>query len=306
MKMTKPILTDGGLETTLIYDHGIKLPHFAAFVLLNKPYYQKVIMNYYQDYLKLAKKHKTGFILESATWRASSDWGYKLGYEPKELSKLNKLAIHQLHNLRNQYAEDLEEILVSGCIGPRGDGYSIEKYMSVDVAKEYHGHQIAAFKTADADMCSALTINYVNEGLGIALAAKESDLPVVISFTVETDGKLPSGESLKEGIERIDQATGNYPMYYMVNCAHPSHFSDEFGADNEWKKRISGVRANASSKSHAELNESTEIDAGDREELAKWYKVMKEQLPNLNVLGGCCGTGADHIEAICEEVINTN
>jgi len=296
------ILTDGGLETTLIFQNGIDLPHFAAFDLINKPQYKKVLSSYYKKYMNLAVKNNTGFIMESPTWRANPDWGYKLGYSEKELVMVNKQAIADMQALSLEYSPQIETILISGCIGPRGDGYTVKDAMTAAEAATYHNDQIIAFKEAGADLTSAFTMNYINEGLGISLAAKKNRMLVVISFTVETNGNLPSGESLKSAIESIDKQTKNYPLYYMINCAHPSHFIHELEKKGAWKERIMGIRANASCKSHTELDESTEIDSGDIINLANWHKILKQQLPNLKVYGGCCGTDHSHIEAISDKV----
>jgi len=298
--MDKPLLIDGGLETTLVFHHGIELNHFAAFELLNKPKTRELIMAYYRKYLDLAKTYGTGFILESATWRANPDWGAKLGFSKQGLNDINQLAIQQLQKLKESYMDAIDPILISGCIGPRSDGYVVANKMDIDTAAAYHSAQIKAFKNACADMASALTLNYIDEGLGIAVAARKIGLPIVLSFTVETDGNLPSGETLQEAIETIDHSTDNYPMYYMVNCAHPSHFAHRLKETSKWKERIMGLRANASHKSHAELDEATSLDAGDVIDLAIWYKTLQLRLPNLRVYGGCCGTDESHIEAICK------
>ena len=302
--MDKPLLIDGGLETTMVFHHGIELNHFAAFELLNKPKTRDLIMAYYRKYLNLAKAYGTGFILESATWRANPDWGAELGFSKKELSDINRLAIQQLHALKKSYANTINPIMVSGGIGPRSDGYVVTNKMDIDTAKAYHALQIEAFSQAGADMATALTLNYIDEGLGIAAAARTVGLPIALSFTVETDGNLPSGETLQEAIETIDHGTDNYPMYYMINCAHPSHFAHQLKADSQWRERIMGIRANASHKSHAELDEATTLDTGDAEDLAIWYKTLRTWLPNLRVYGGCCGTDESHIEAICKQLGN--
>lgn len=295
-----PMLTDSGLETTLLFHNQIDLPHFAAFPLLNKPRYQKLFSEYYTHHLELASKYNTGFILESATWRANKDWGFKLGYSLHDLEEINSLAILQLKQLKLKYSNDVQPIVISGCIGPRTDGYKVINAMTASEAAIYHNMQVACFKSAGADLTTALTINYSEEGLGIARAAKENNLPVVISFTVETDGALPSGELLKDAIYKIDRSTGSYPLYYMINCAHPSHFSNILETNSDWVSRIKGIRANASCKSHAELDESNEIDSGDKFELANWYTALKKQLPELRIYGGCCGTDVGHIETICK------
>ena len=295
----KSFLSDGGLETTLIFHMGMELPHFASFNILDDPYGERIVREYIESYLTIARKHQMGFILESPTWRANKDWGYLLGYNQSGLNKINEKAIAQLEQIRNE-SEDTEcPMVISGCIGPRGDGYRAETKMSVAQAKSYHKEQIRTFSHTAADMVTCFTINYINEALGIALAAKEYRMPVVIGFTLETDGKLPSGESLQEAIETIDDATSAYPAYYMINCAHPSHFMAELHTNGLWKERIMAIRANASKKSHAELDESEHLDIGDKDELAHDYLSMRALLPNLKVIGGCCGTDHTHIGEIC-------
>ena len=289
------ILTDGGLETTLVFHQGIELRSFAAFELLNTEEGREALKSYYQGYLKIARDHNLPFLLETPTWRANSDWGKKLGYSDPDLFEINKVAVCLFQEIL-----DSENDLISGCIGPRGDGYQAGIRMTVDEAMAYHKAQIQAFKEAGADMVSALTLNYLEEAIGITLAAKEQNIPVVISYTVETDGKLPSGNSLAEAIRENDLVTGDYPVYYMVNCAHPTHFSSEIGSGDDWIGRIKGIRANSSQKSHAELDESETLDAGDKDLLANCYVELDRLLPELRVIGGCCGTDHTHIEKLVE------
>jgi len=135
------------------------------------------------------------------------------------------------------------------------------------------------------------------------LAAQSSAMPIAISFTVETDGRLPTGDTLQHVIEATDEATGAFPIYYMINCAHPVHFKQSLAGSGDWLGRIRGLRANASQNSHAELNEATELDAGDPQQLGVEYRNLKAQLPQLNVLGGCCGTDQRHVEAVCRAVV---
>ncbi|KAA3626509.1 MAG: homocysteine S-methyltransferase family protein [Bacteroidetes bacterium] len=295
-------LTDGGLETTLIYQHGIELPHFAAFDLVGKPKYTELLADYYRGYLELAKKHQRGFILESATWRANPEWAYKLGYSKGELEEVNRLAIQQLKEIKTVYDHQLDNIYISGCIGPRKDGYDVGEKMTIEQAQGYHQFQIRVLRDAGVDLITALTVNYIEEGLGMTLAAKELQIPVVISFTVELDGKLPGGSTLREAITQIDHLSESYPAYYMINCAHPTHFLDELNPEAEWSKRIKGIRSNASCKSHEELDESEELDRGDVKEFADWHLQLLERLPEVKVFGGCCGTDENHIEAICQTV----
>lgn len=300
---TTTFLTDGGLETDLIFNKEIELPHFAAFPLLDRPDTYKTLKDYYKGYLEIARKNEMGFILDSPTWRANLDWVFKLGYTQTDLIRINKSAIDLLKDLRNEYNESIEDIYISGMIGPRGDGYAIDRAMTTNEARNYHNIQISTFKKENADLVSAITMTYSEEAIGIALAAKSNDIPVVLSFTVETDGRLPSGETIEEAINKVDTKTDNYPLYYMLNCAHPTHFMHVVESDSNWKLRIRGIRANASCKSHAELDESTELDIGDKHELGQLHNTLLGYLPNLTVFGGCCGTDMSHIESICHHIL---
>lgn len=299
----KIYLTDGGLETVLIFQKGIDLPHFASFPLLNTEEGKKTIKEYYVDFINIAKENNMGFVMESATWRANPDWGYKLGFNNDELDKINMLAINELKKMKLEHENIDTPIIISGNIGPRGDGYSPDNSMNCMEAKKYHSRQIKAFKSSGADLVTALTLNYIEEAIGIVLAAKEFSIPVVISFTVETDGKLPTGSLLEEAIKKVDELTNNYAEYFMINCAHPTHFMQTLNTNQEWKNRIKGIRANASDKSSDELDESTELHSGNKFELADKYVKLMELLPNLKVIGGCCGTDHTHVKEICNSIV---
>lgn len=293
-------LTDGGIETTMIFHEGLDLPHFAAFELLKSQIGREKLQNYFHVYCQMASKHKVGFILEAITWRASMDWATKLGYSENDLIDIMHEAIQLFEPFRTQYENENTKIVFSGCIGPRGDGYVPDKMMSVSEAEDYHSLQIGTFSETDADMVTALTLNYVDEAIGIARAAKVFNMPVVISFTVETDGKLPTGQSLGNVIEQVEEQTDSTPIYYKINCAHPTHLANVISTNEPWLRKIRSLRANASCLSHAELDEAEELDEGNPVELGELYKEMMAKLPNLNVLGGCCGTDHRHIEQICK------
>jgi S-methylmethionine-dependent homocysteine/selenocysteine methylase len=291
-------LTDGGIETSLIFHDGLDLPLFAAFVLLEDENGMEALRRYYAPYLELARDRGTGFVLESPTWRASPNWAAELGYSTERLDALNRRAIALMEELRDEYAGDAP-IAISGCIGPEDDGYSPETMVSAATAQEYHSEQVATFADAAADLVTAITMTYVEEAIGVARAAREAGVPAVISFTVETDGRLPSGQPLGEAIAQVDSETDSAPAYYMINCAHPTHFEEVLEGGTGWRDRIRGLRANASTKSHAELDEATELDEGDPHDLGARYAALRERLPNLNVIGGCCGTDHRHVSSAC-------
>lgn len=292
-------MTDGGLETTLVFHQGMDLPCFAAFDLLKDEAGIETLRDYFAGYITIARQRKLGVVLEAPTWRASADWGSILGYDSEALADANRKAIGLLLELRHVFETAATPIVISGNIGPRGDGYQIASKMSSQEARSYHRAQIETFAATDADMVAAFTINYTEEAIGIVQAARDVGMPVVISFTLETDGHLPSGETLAQAIQRTDRACDGYVAYYMINCAHPNHFEHILQADAGWCRRIRGLRANASQRSHAELDESTEIDIGNPQELGDQYRQLRSFLPELNVVGGCCGTDHRHVEAIC-------
>ena len=297
----KYYLTDGGLETTLIFHRGIVLKSFAAFELLRSDYGEIELLEYYTPYLSLSEKNKMGFVIESPTWRASCDWGVRLGYTHDELFALNRQSIKLIRHISRSF-DQIPHVIISGNIGPRGDGYKADFRMTAEQAKAYHMEQVKAFAMEDADVVTAATITYSDEAIGIVQAARSFGTPVVISFTVETDGRLPGGETLREAIEKVDHETDYYAEHFMINCAHPQHFIKEVESDGEWKWRIGGIRANASLKSHAELDESETLDTGDKCLLAQGYAELFDLLPNVKVIGGCCGTDHSHLEEICNEV----
>jgi homocysteine S-methyltransferase len=298
----KLFLTDGGLETTLVFLENVQLPMFASFPLVVDEKGRRRLRDYYRPYLQIARERNLGFILDTPTWRASADWGEALGFSPKALTSVNRRAVALLEEIRNE-ADHPAPLVISGIIGPRGDGYRPDSRMTADEAQHYHGAQMRTFADTEADMVSAVTLPYVDEALGITQAALDARIPLVLSFTVETDGTLPSGEELSDAIARIDDATGGYPAYYMINCAHPRHFEHVLQDGGGWTDRIRGIRANASTRSHAELDEATELDIGDPESLGQDYRRLRGKLRRLCVMGGCCGTDHRHLKAICEAVL---
>lgn len=291
----KLFLTDGGLETTLIFHQGHDLPYFAAFDLVKTKQGRAELKKYFETYAALAVSSKNGFILESPTWRASSGWGIKMGYDQEQLAEANRAAIELLKEIKQQYEMPDSPFLISGCIGPHGDGYQIGETLSQEEAMGYHLPQIKTFAESGADFITALTMTYPDEAIGIVNAAKASNIPVVISFTTETDGHLPNGMTLQQAIETVDSTTDNGPAYYMINCAHPDHFRSALEENADWVKRIQGVRANASRMSHAELDEAEQLDDGNPQEMGQLYQSLKQRFPQFNVLGGCCGTDHRHV-----------
>ncbi|HET6830944.1 MAG TPA: homocysteine S-methyltransferase family protein [Solirubrobacterales bacterium] len=291
-------LTDGGIETVLIFHEGLELPQFAAFDLLDDEDGTAALRRYYEPYLELARERGLGFVLESPTWRASPRWAAEIGHGPERLDVLNRKAIALMADLRDAHEDGGDApIVISGCIGPHDDGYDPAELLSADAARDYHATQVDTFVDTAADLVTAITMTYAAEAIGVARAAA-GRIPVVISFTVETDGRLPDGQPLTEAIAEVDAATDGAVAYYMINCAHPTHFDEVVEADPAALGRVRGLRANASRMSHAELDAAPELDDGDPNDLGARYASLRAALPQLSVVGGCCGTDHRHVAAI--------
>lgn len=290
-------VTDSGLETDLIFNHGVDLPEFASFTLLGNPEGERKLRDYFREHLDVARETGHGVVLETPTWRASPDWGARLGYDLGALAEANRRSVQLVREVVAEAAAGANA-MVSGCIGPRGDGYSAAVRLTAQEAQDYHSWQVGILRSSGVDMVSALTMTHVDEAVGIARAAVSTDVEVVISFTVETDGTLPDGTRLSDALSRVDDETGGAPAYFMVNCAHPTHIRPGVAQGADVLDRLRGVRANASRLSHAELDAAEELDAGDPQELAAELLALRTVLPRIDVLGGCCGTDVRHIRAL--------
>jgi S-methylmethionine-dependent homocysteine/selenocysteine methylase len=289
---------DGGLETTMIFSEGFELPEFAAFTLLSEPAGREALRRYYGVFIEIAGRHGTGFTLDTPTWRASNGWGEKLGYSASAIADVNRDAVELAAEIRA--GEEGTPIAVCGVLGSEGDGYHPETVLTGAEAEAYHVPQVEVLAAGGVDMVAAYTLTYAEEAIGMVSAAGAAGVPISISFTVETDGRLPSEEPLGEAIERVDAETSGAATYFMVNCAHPTHFGPVVERGGPWLDRLGGIRANASRKSHAELDEMDDLDDGNPSELAREYRALEPKLPALRVLGGCCGTDSRHIAAICD------
>lgn len=291
------VVTDAGLETWLLFQRGVELPAFAAYSLAATATGRALLTEYLQHFAAIASSIGAAPALDAATWRANPDWAAVLGHDLDTLGSLIDACVQVVADVRATW-RGTQPFLIDGPVGPRGDGYRVEASMTPEAAADYHGFQVSRMADAGVDVITALTMGYVGEAAGIALAARAADVPAVVSFTLETDGRLPTGMSLGEAIEATDAATSAYPLHYMINCAHPTHFDHVLDPTAPWAHRIGGIRANASALSHAELDEMVELDEGDPADLARRYVALRDKLPSLHVVGGCCGTDHRHIAAI--------
>ncbi|MEH6631718.1 MAG: homocysteine S-methyltransferase family protein [Halopseudomonas aestusnigri] len=319
-------LTDAGLETDLIFNHGIDIKGFAAHTLLPEKMGRLALTNYYRGFLSLAQTMNTGFILDGTTWKAHAHWADELGESIDDLRAANQASVAYIAELRDEYANNKRPILLNCSLGPRGDAYAPDYQISIREAEDYHALQVSWLAGTQVDMITAMTFTQAEEAIGAVRAAQTANLPIVVSFTVETDGLLPTGQSLQNAIDQVDRETDKGAIYFMVNCAHPDHFPDDLTTDSpapirpspdilsanslfenntkdrDWAKRIKGIRCNASRMSHAELDNCAELDAGDPDELGRQYKTIYNKMPWLNIFGGCCGSDLRHVTEIARAV----
>lgn len=295
----KSWVTDGGLETDLLFNKGIDLPDFAAFPLVSDAAGVDVLTSYYTDYAAVARAAGAGLMLETPTWRANPDWATGLGYDAAQLEAANRRAVELVQSVAAEV--DVEATLISGVVGPRGDGY-LAAGADPDQAAEYHSAQVRAFAAAAVDVVHAMTMTEPAEALGVVRAARAAGVPVAVSFTVDTDGRLPDGTTLRDAVLAVDAAEA--PDWYGVNCAHPLHVSPALAPpgtdqhDTSWAARIASFRPNASTLSHAELDEMSELDTGDLNLLTRSTDELRAHIPGLRVVGGCCGTDVGHVAAL--------
>lgn len=291
----RPFLTDGGLETDLVFNDGCELPLFSAFVLLETEAGRAALRRYFDRYLDIAEETGRGFVLDTPTWRANAGWAGRHGLAPDDMRRINAEAVRMAHAIRASRSWH-DRILINGNIGPAGDGYSADQKLSPEAAQEVHSPQIETFAREGVDLAIALTMTHAGEAIGVARAAAALGVPAGLCFTVETDGRLPDGTSLAAAIAAVEEATGGTPLFYGVNCAHPTHFLGEL--DGAWRERIGIVRANASTLSHAELDQATELDDGDPHDFGRHYETLAARLPRLRIVGGCCGSDCRHVAAV--------
>lgn len=302
MSTPRPFLTDGGFETWLFFVEGFEAPEFAANMLLKDPAARAKMREYQNRFLDMAAAADTGYVLDTNTWRGCVSWAEVLGMTQNAFLDLTADAVDLAREIAREWEGRVDPILINGVIGPAGDGYDATSAPDAAVAEKLHQPQTDVLADKGVDVVSAITMTNIPEAIGIVRAAAKRNLPTIVSFTVETDGRLPTGDSLGDAVRATDAATGSAPLYYMINCAHPDHFRDLTGSGEDWLGRLGGLRANASRLSHAELDAAEILDDGDPDEFGHLHLGLFEQVPNLRVVGGCCGTDDRHVRCISHHI----
>lgn len=298
-------LTYGGNETYLLFVQGFPLREFCAFeVFEDEAAWTRLVSGLLAPIAKAAADSKMGLMTDCLVWRASADYARRLG--TADVATLNERAVRRTRDFLAGWRDGSASakacpVIVSADHGPRGDGYAVTGRVAADAAYDYHAPQVEALAAAGVDLLVPLTMTSLQETLGILRAAQRHGLPALVSPTIEPDGKLPDGTPLGDFVRAVDEATAGYPVAFMVNCVHPTHLEPILRGGRErgeaWVSRIRGLRANASAKTHAELDNSTELDRGDPVALAAGVQSLQRTY-DLSVVGGCCGTDAEHLQRI--------
>lgn len=294
-------MSEGGTETEIMYKYGFDFPEFAVFELLKNPKATTKLKRMYEEYFSVVSEQKMLALVGGLDYRASPDWGAKLGYSASGLADINHQCIEFLRDAAAPFLNEIDEILIQGLVGPRGDAYEKGKNISVDEAQDYHSVQLSTLKKANVDLVTAITFNSVPESIGIARAAKTINIPLCISLSLDSSSKLNSGPSLSEAIETIDKETENSVDFYMVNCVHPTEYEPAILYES-WMERIRGVRPNASAMDKISLCKLGHLEDGDPIELGRQVGDLMKRFPHMDIIGGCCGTWNTHLREIARNV----
>jgi S-methylmethionine-dependent homocysteine/selenocysteine methylase len=288
-------LTEGGTETEILYRHGFELPEFAMFPLLENPKAVSALQEIYSEQLDVAAQFGLSFMLTGLDYRASPDWGSKLGYSAQGLADANHSSIEFLRDIAKSYKDQIPHLLIGGILGPRGDAYSLNREITAESAEDYHAVQLETLKSAKVDFACAMTFNNIPESVGAARAAAKIGVPLSVSLTLDSTFRLKSGPALGEAIVTIDDQAGDEaPDFYLLNCSHPLEY--EPAIKNEgWIKRLRGVRPNASKMEKLALCKLGHIEDGDPIELGSQIRSLADRYPHMDIFGGCCGTGKTHL-----------
>ncbi len=294
-------LTEGGQETEIMYKHGHDLPEFAMFPLLDNEQATADLRAMYERYLETAARHGFVALMGGLDYRASADWGAKLGYSAQALAEIELRAIEFLRDVAKPFAGQAE-ILISGVIGPRGDAYALNRTITADEAEDYHSAQLETLKRANVDLACAMTFNNTEEAIGVSRAAARIGLPLSIYFTLTSASRLRSGPSVHEAIKTVDAATGDArPDFYGINCSHPLEFEPAL-EPGDWIERVRSLRPNAALMEKQQLCQIGHLVDGDPPELGQQMGALARRYPHIDVWGGCCGTWDTHLDEIARNV----
>ena len=295
-------LTEGGTETEIMYKYGYELPEFAMFTLLENKSAKAEMRAMFERYLDTVAEYGYCALMGGIDYRASSDWGDKLGYSRQALADIQQGCVEFLRDIAEPYADQIPRILFAGLLGPRGDAYGTGDQITATEAEDYHSMQLESVKAADADLALAATFNNIPEAIGVARAASKIGIPLCISFSLDSTSRLNSGPSFREAVETTDTESGEArPQFYGLNCSHPLEMEPALEPGN-WFQRVRMLRPNAVMMEKIALCKIGHLEDGDPEELGEQMGSLAQRYAHIDIWGGCCGTCETHLGQIAGQV----
>jgi S-methylmethionine-dependent homocysteine/selenocysteine methylase len=257
---------------------------------------KRVLTEIHRNYISFAQKTQIPIMVCAPTWRAN----YERISEASIQNDVNGDAVKYLLDLKAQWGAWAKNIIIGGLVGCKHDTYRPQEGLSVKDAEKFHAWQVDRQAEAGVDFLLAATLPAVPEATGIALAMGKTAVPYFIGFVINRHGYILDGTSLEKAFLEIDAATNRPPLGYMINCSYPSFLNVKRQPETV-RSRLIGFQANASSLDHSELDGIECIQADD---INDWGMHMIELYRKFGVkiLGGCCGTGLEHLKYIVENI----
>jgi S-methylmethionine-dependent homocysteine/selenocysteine methylase len=308
IRNTRPILTDGGMVTRIMFETDIPLPPYVQVAgLVRDPAGGPVLRRIYESYVAATRSFDLPVIIGTPTFRASLNFVGQAGLGRAEAVRCLNADAAAMH-LEIRAQADHRPIYIAGVIGSSGDAYRPEESLSAKEAREYHGLQAGTLAQSGVDFLYALTFSVVEEALGAAIAMDATRLPHVVSFVLERDGRVLDGTPLHAAIKRIDAAASPaLPLFYSISCVHPSiaatALRDESVFSDLVARRLNELKANSSPLSSEELVRLDHLEGDDPERFAAEMWEIHEDF-GLRVLSGCCGTDDRHIRVLAAWMAN--
>jgi homocysteine S-methyltransferase len=291
------ILTGGSMyERLRRHDDLAWDTHIAHASLIYDTAGKEIIAGVHREYIAVARAHNLPMMVGAATWRANRERLERSPFADRPVNQDNVDFVRDL--CAAEASQDTPQLFEAGGIGPRGNAYSTEEVLDADAAERFHSFQANALAEAEPDVVLAMTLPALEEARGIARALEATGLPYMVSFVVRDTGVILDGTPLEEAIDRIDQERSRPPLGYYINCVHPSVLLRGLSnASEQVKRRLMGFRGNTADKTPEELDDSTELITEDPIVFAQKVEEVRRTL-GLKLVGGCCGTGTEHIEQL--------
>lgn len=301
----KVLLTEGSMYERLRRLPGVQFDaDLAQAAMVFDPPSRQALERAHGEYLDIGRAHGLPMVALSDTWRANRE---RIEQSRFAAEDVNGACVQMLCELREEITSATSPVFVGGMLGPKGDAYTPEESPSTHAAESFHSYQVERLAGTDVDFLKASTLPSVPEAIGLAQAMSRAPLPYFLSFVIRSDGTVLDGTPLLDAFDRIDQAVATPPTAYYVNCVHPTVLLSAIETlrvdptHSGSLARLVGFHANTSARSPEELDALEEIEAEDPKTFATMMREVHER-HGIKILGGCCGSGTEHIEYLAREL----